>query len=54
MNRPNDLYKEAFETYDLIVNWVIENRNDVLEEIESKHMNIDWAYRLLKGLVEDE
>lgn len=49
----NNLYKKAFETYDLIVNWVIENHNDVVDEITQKNMNIDWAYRLLKGMVDE-
>ena len=49
----NNLYKKAFETYDLIVNWVIENHNDVVDDITQKNMNIDLAYRLLKGMVDE-
>lgn len=46
----NNLYNEAFETYDLIVDWVIENHPEIISALEDGHMNIDWSYRLLRGM----
>lgn len=43
-------YNEAFETYDLIVDWVIDNHPEIIEVIDDTTMGVDSACRLLRGM----